>query len=216
MTLWVYGWAGAAARALGRGAAGEPLRAVRVGPGLFAIAGEVPRPLRGTVAVLKAQDRVVRRLQSRLLAVVPARFGGAVKGPEALRQATAGREEALQRALHELRGKVQMTARGLVAPGARPTLPPLPKAPGARHLARVARRISVPELVAVRDDYARFVHRELLERSATPPLAWTAHHLVDRRVLRGYRAALRRAAARAGYEVVITGPHPPYAFVSEI
>jgi len=74
----------------------------------------------------------------------------------------------------------------------------------------------VPELVAVRDDYERFIHRELLERSHAPPLAWTAHHLVDSRLLRAYRASFRRAAARAGYEVVITGPHPPYAFVSEI
>jgi len=39
---------------------------------------------------------------------------------------------------------------------------------------------------------------------------------VDSRLLRAYRASFRRAAARAGYEVVITGPHPPYAFVSEI
>jgi hypothetical protein len=108
-----------------------------------------------------------------------------------------------------------MTARG-VSTGTGPGLPPLPRSPGARHLAKLARRLSVPELVAVRDDYGRFVHRELLERSGTPPLAWTAHHLVDRRMLRAYRSAFRRAAARAGYEVVITGPHPPYAFVSEI
>ena len=215
MTLWVYGWTSSTARALGSGASEEPLRAVRVRPGLWAIAGEIARPPARTVAVLRAQDRVVRRLCSRLAAVVPARFGGLVEGPEALRRATAGREEALQRALHEVRGKVQMTARGLVS-GAKPALPPLPRSPGARYLAKVARRISVPELVAVRDDYARFVDRELLERSATPPLAWTAHHLVGRRMLRAYRTAFRRAAARAGYAVVITGPHPPYAFVSEI
>ncbi|HYV43274.1 MAG TPA: GvpL/GvpF family gas vesicle protein [Myxococcaceae bacterium] len=215
MTLWVYGWAKGSARELGRGAAEEPLRAVRLRPGLVAVAGEVARPLARSVAALRAHDRVVRRLTTRLGALVPARFGGAVDGPEALRDATAGREAALARALVELAGKVQMTARG-VSTGTGPALPPLPRSPGARHLAKLARRLSVPELVAVRDDYGRFVHREVLERSETPPLAWTAYHLVDRRLLRAYRSAFRRAAARAGYEVVITGPHPPYAFVSEI
>jgi hypothetical protein len=174
------------------------------------------RPLGRSVAALRAHDRVVRRLVARLGGLVPARFGGAVDGPRALRDATAGREAALERALAELRGKVQMTARAVAIPGRRPALPPLPRSPGARHLAKLARRLSVPELVAVRDDYARFVDRELLERSDAPPLAWTAHHLVDKRVLRAYRSALRRAAERAGYQVAITGPHPPYAFVSEI
>lgn len=215
MTLWVYGWVGASARGLGRGAVGEPLRAIRMRHGLWAIAGEVPQPLAGTVETLRAHDRVVRRLVTRLGALVPARFGGAVDGPQALREATAGREAALERALSELHGRVQMTARG-VSTGTGPPLPPLPRSPGARHLAKLARRISVPELVAVRDDYGRYVHRELLERSDAPPLAWTAHHLVDKRLLRAYRSAFRRAAARAGYEVVITGPHPPYAFVSGI
>lgn len=215
MTLWVYGWAKGSARGLGRGAAGEPLRAFRLRHGLVAIAGEVAHPLAGTVAVLRAHDRVVRRLVTRLGGLVPARFGGAVEGPRALRDAVAGREAALERALLELHGKVQMTARG-VSTGTGPRLPPLPRSPGARHLAKLARRISVPELVAVRDDYGRYVHRELLERSGTPPLAWTAHHLVDKRLMRAYRSAFRRAAARAGYEVVITGPHPPYAFVSGI
>ena len=215
MSLWVYGWARGSARALGRGAAEEPLRAFKLRPGLWVIAGEVKRPLAGTVAALRAHDRVVRRLVTRLGALVPARFGGAVDGPPALRDATAGREAALERALDELRGKVQMTARG-ISTGAGTRLPPLPKSPGARHLAKLARRLSVPELVAVRDDYDRFIDRELLERSETPPLAWTAYHLVDRRMLRPYRSAFRRAAARAGYQVVITGPHPPYAFVSEI
>ena len=215
MTLWLYGWAPGASRALGRGAAREPLRAVRLRPGLWAIAGEVARPLAGTLPALRAQDRVVRRLFSSLGAFVPARFGSAVEGPEALRRQLEGRLDALARALVELRGKVQMTARGF-GRGHRPLRARLPRSPGARYLAKAARRVSVPELAAVREDYGRFVLREILERGEARPLAWTAYHLVERRAVHVYRLAIRRAAERAGYHVVVSGPHPPYAFVSDI
>lgn len=215
MTLWIYGWTTAARGPLGRGAAKEPLRALRLWPGVIALAGELDRPLPASLAALSAQDQVVRRLFARLGALAPARFGSMVEGPAELRRAMAGRGPALAEALAELRGKVQMTARGFGRPK-QTARAPRPRTPGARYLARAARRVSVPELAAVREDYARFIARELLERGEAPPLAWTAHHLVDRRMLRPYRAALRRAAGRAGYEVVLTGPHPPYAFVSDI
>ena len=213
--LWIYGWSSATRRSLGRGAMGEPLRAIRLRPGVFAVAGEMARPLAGSLIGLRAQDRVVRRLHSALGALVPARFGSTVDGPEALRRALEGRLDALARALAELRGKVQMTARGF-GPGARSARAPLPRSPGARYLARAARRVSVPELAGARADYGRFVLREVLERSDARPLAWTAHHLVDRRALRAYRAAMRRAGVLAGFQVVLSGPHPPYAFVADI
>jgi hypothetical protein len=215
MTLWVYGWTTASARALGRGASGEPLRALRLRPGAVAIAGEMARPLKPSLVALRAQDKVVRRLFARLGALVPARFGSAAGDLSELRGAMEGRWAALSRVLVELRGMVQMTARGF-GRAQRPARGSLPRTPGARYLAKAARRISVPELAKARADYGRFIRREILERNDTPPLAWTAHHLVDRRVLRAYRSAIRRAAGSAGFEVAVTGPHPPYAFAAEL
>ncbi|HVE86615.1 MAG TPA: GvpL/GvpF family gas vesicle protein, partial [Myxococcales bacterium] len=133
MTLWIYGWTSAPPRRLGRGAAGEPLRALRLRPGLFAVAGEMAQPLAGSLPALKAQDRVVRRLLSSVGTLAPARFGSAVEDEGQLRRAMEGRGAALVEALSELRGKVQMTARGFRAGGKAPRRRPLPKAPGGGH-----------------------------------------------------------------------------------
>jgi hypothetical protein len=211
--LWIYAIVRTAPRRLGTGARRERLQAVRAGA-VWAVAGVLDRPLAGTLPGLRAHDRVVRRLARTVDALLPARFGSAVEDASELGRLLRGRGPELRRALALVRGHSQWTVRGLRQERL-PRRPPSPAGagrPGARYLAKVAGRYAAPELDPVRAALAPHVHAERVTRHEAGPYAFSAYHLVSAAGARAYRRALRDAAARAGLKLVITGPHPPYAF----
>lgn len=117
--LYLYGLAagdpvatpGADPATLGQGLAGEPLKVVPCGPGLFALAGEMPARPRLARTALAGHDETVRRLAALVPALLPARFGETAPDEEALRAGLLPRARQLTEALALVHGSVQMTLR---------------------------------------------------------------------------------------------------------
>lgn len=109
--LAVYAVVGAAPPGdLGEGVCGEPLRAVACGS-LAAIVGEVASMPSIEPDLLERHDQTVRRLEARVEALLPARFGQLVADRAALAQEIDARAEALAQALELVAGRAQMTLR---------------------------------------------------------------------------------------------------------
>lgn len=196
------------------GMAGEPLALVACGD-LAALTGLLPRAPRTSVAALRRYDAVLRTIAGCLPAVLPARFGTCMESAEELAFVLRARAASLRPALREVRGRVQMTLRGVDAPR-QASLVDLVAGQGVsgrdylQALARVAaRERETPALQPVVAAVARWVRAERVEHSGE--LA-SVYHLIPRASVPAYVGAARRAAQEEGVRMVLSGPFPAYAF----
>jgi hypothetical protein len=196
------------------GVAGEPLRIIAAA-GLAAVVGEMARAPRPTIAAFRRHDAVVRALAGKLPAILPVRFGNCLGGADDLRLVLEARRDPLHAALRRVRGRVQMTLRGVDNEGA----PPPPRiviardASGRAYLrARAlsaAREHEEHALAPLLPAVSRWVRAEKVERRAGIA---SVHHLVPRGCVAAYARAMHRTAEAAGVRMTLTGPFPPYAF----
>ncbi len=216
-TLCVYAIVDGRSTVPARGAGGA--RLVTVAGGRFAaIAARVPRAPRPSPRNLRQHDGVVRDLWSRLPAVLPARFGTSFGGAADLALALIARERTLARDVRRVRGRAQMTVRVMNRTGTGAAAVPLPAlepsaASGTEYLRRraalAAREREIPGFASLRAAVGRWVREERVETHAGVA---SVYHLVPRGSVEAYRRAMERAAAGSGLGIVVTGPHPPYAF----
>lgn len=197
------------------GIAGEPLAAVEA-DGLAAITGELARAPKASVAALRRYEGVLRQLAEGLPAVLPARFGTCMDSVEELAFVLRSRAASLRAALRDVRGRVQMTLRGVDAgaPGEAPAADGArTRGPGAAYLQALAlaaaRERTVPALAPVLAAVKRWVRVERVERSGE---IVSVYHLIPRGAVDAYVRAASRAAQAEAVRVVLTGPFPPYAF----
>ena len=241
MTLCVYAVVpGGGGRVSTRGLGGEALRPIVVGR-QAAIAGSLPRVPGPSAKALAHYDQILRALTSRFSSVLPARFGTCFRNVDELRLALASRERLLSRDLKRVRGRAQMTIRifsgsgrsgsrlqasdsgkNSEQPGARSPQPtasdpgawsPEPGASGAAYLraraADASRAQHIPGFDPVRDAVRRWVREEQVEKRDEVA---SVYHLVPRASVGAYRRAIERAAAGSRLRMIVSGPHPPYAF----
>ena len=211
-TLVVYAVCPPAQRVACAGMAGEPLRTVRAGR-LAAVAGELPRPPRASIAALRRYDAVLRTLAADAPALLPARFGTCMASDDELVAVLRARELALRTALREVRGCVQMTLR-CVAVHDPPVSPPIvDRGSGLAYLRSLAaeaiRPRDVPALEPVLAAVAGWVRAVRVGRNGAVA---SVYHLVPRKVVQPYAEAARAAADTAGVRMLIAGPFPAYAF----
>lgn len=207
-----------------RRASVAPRQAIAAGR-VTAVAGWSRRDPIPSPANLRRHDAVVRALWSTQAAVLPARFGTTFGSIEELKTALNAREASLRASLARVRGRAQMTVRLLSGSALKtpvstsnPTMEPAsfgtpkPATSGTAYLralaAEAARSRVVPGFEPLRDAVRRWVRDEQVDKADVI----TVYHLIPRRSAAAYRRALDRAAVAAGMRVVITGPHPPYAF----
>jgi hypothetical protein len=221
--FYLYAVIASAPARLGRGLAGEPLRAVALEKGarVSAVVGETLPPA-VTPAALRAHDAVVRRLLPRSDALLPVRFGSTAADIDDLRAQMRGRIGDLALALGLVRGAVQMTVR-VFGRAEAPSRPPLPRTvdAGTRYLLEKAAEWraaeSLPEIEPLRVRLAGLVRAERIERHTQTGLVGTAHHLVERAALPPYRARLRGALpSLRPLRLHVSGPWPPYAFAPAV
>jgi len=196
------------------GIAGEPLKIVAAA-GLAAVVGEVARAPRVNLTAFRKHDAVVRELACKFPAILPLQFGNCLGGTEDLRRVLEARATSLRKALRMVRGRVQMTLRGVdsrCVPPARP-IRRTRAAPGRAYLrARAftaAREHEALALAPVLPAVSRWVRAERVERRAG---IVSVHHLVPRGCVAAYARAMHRTAEAAGVRMTLTGPFPPYAF----
>ena len=196
------------------GVAGEPLRIIAV-EGLAAVVGEVVRAPRASIAAFRRHDAVVRALAGKLPAVLPVRFGNCLGGVEELRLALESRSPPLRAALRSVRGRVQMTLRGVdngCAPPSRPIASTCDSSGRAYLQARTlaaAREREAHSLLPLLPAVSQWVRAEKVERRAGIA---SVHHLIPRGCVAAYARAMHRTAEAAGVRMTLTGPFPPYAF----
>jgi hypothetical protein len=75
--------------------------------------------------------------------------------------------------------------------------------------ASAARASEIPGFDPIRAAAKRWIREERIEKRAGVA---TVNHLVPRGSATAYRAAIERAAERAGIRMIVSGPHAPYAF----
>jgi hypothetical protein len=212
---YVYAIVAAVTRRLStRGIGGRTLVRVREGR-LAAVAEPMAAPPNPSVACLRAQDRLVRRLARGHDAILPARFGSFARDASELRRVLRRRGAALSRALARVRGAEQMNLRLLLedggVPRAQARVTPAPGR-GTRYLrARAGHDLAV--LAAVRSALAQLsiVQAEQVE---VADAAVTVYHLIARGTSRKYRKTVEATARAHGASAVVSGPWPPYAFAA--
>lgn len=195
------------------GVAGEPLRVI-VAEGLAAVVGEMARAPLASIAAFRRHDAVVRALAGKVPAVLPVRFGTCLGGVDELRHVLEARRAPLRAALRSVRGRVQMTLRG-VDNGAAPARPGAISrhSSGRAYLraraAAAARERGTHSLAPLLPAVSQWVRAEKIERRAGIA---SVHHLVPRGCVAAYALAMHRTAEAAGVRMMLTGPFPPYAF----
>jgi hypothetical protein len=220
VTLCVYAVVASGGRLSGRGAVlvgltGERLEAMAAGR-VTAIAGWVRRAPAASEASLRRHDAVIRTVWSKYPALLPARFGTTFNSVQDMTTAIVSQERSLRAGLARVRGRAQMTVRVLGIDGS--TVPdprsPIPDArsSGSSYLraraAEAARARAVPGFEPLRHAVRPWVRDERVDKSGVV----TVYHLVPRASVEAYRRALERAAAASGVRVLVSGPHPAYAF----
>lgn len=197
------------------GIRGEPLEVFAAGA-LAALAGTVARPPQPSEAALRRYDAVLRALAQELPALLPARFGTCMESSEELAFVLRAREAPLRLALQQVRGRVQMTLRGVDArppPQDRSVQPAGGHRSGAAYLhalaAAASRRQEVPALAPVIAAVHRWVRAQRVERRGAVA---SVYHLIPRGSVQPYMRAARQAAQEGGVPIVLTGPFPAYAF----
>ena len=221
MTLGVYALASPAPRRVGvTGIAGERLRGVAVGA-VSAIVGDITRAPKATEANLRKYDGVMRALARTNPALLPVRFGTQCRGLDELSLVLQSRQSSLRRLLRHVRNRAQITIR-VAAPVADPSVtvsgsrrPAGLLVTGSAYLkeraAEAAQAREIPGFDPVRAAVRRWVKDERVERHAGVA---SVYHLIPRGSVAAYRAALDRAARKAGLNLRVSGPWPPYAFTT--
>lgn len=165
-----------------------------------------------TAAAVKAHDRVVRRIQREVDAVLPFRFGSVVADAAALRRMLEPVTAAVRTALELVDGCMQYTLR-VYGDAAAVETPKTGAGPGTQWLGVRLRARRVPEIAAITEATADYVRAAKAERHDRPPLVASVYHLVPNTEARAYRAAVTRASKTLGRVTVKTsGPFAPYAF----
>ena len=191
-------------------AGARTLHSIDLGP-LYAVYEQrrTPPPLNDDS--LREQHGLVMEIARRADATLPARFGALVDR-KALADRVQSHEAELREAIHEVRGRVQMTVRVTGEPA---RVVATPAASGREYL-EARRKLASPVLpetaAGLLAALRPLVARERLEPGAGGLLA-TVYHLVDRRHGRRYREI---AAATALPNVIVTGPWPPFAFAPQL
>lgn len=212
MILYIYALA---APPLGRiaatGIAGERLRVVKRGS-IGALVGEMPRAPRATEKNLRTHDRIVRALADRTPAILPARYGTHVRDLDELAMILVSRQDSLRRQLKAVSRRVQMTVRLAHVPTARRVTRNSAQT-GSAYLRERAREAAaardIPVFEPLRAAVRRWVKEERVEQRGAVA---TVYHLVPRRSVASYRRALDGKARAIGTRLLVSGPHPPYAF----
>jgi hypothetical protein len=196
------------------GVAGEPLRVIAAA-GLAAVVGDMARAPRASIAAFRRHDAVVRALACKLPAILPVRFGSCLGGVAELRHLLTARAAPLRSALRNVRGRVQMTLRGVDdtrATGGR-SVAGTRYASGRAYLRErmfaTMREQEVPSLAPLMPAASRWVRAEKVEKRAGIA---SVHHLVPRGCVAAYARAMHRTAEAEGVRMTLTGPFPPYAF----
>lgn len=209
------------------GVDGMPVRAVTSGD-LAAWASEHPERPRPAIDALRDHDAVVRAAMTPLVTPVPLRFGQWFESTDTLRARLGERARHWAELLAAFAGAVEM---GLRVADAVPAPLPVEAAPeaspprsGREYLERLAARAHQPSPGSARQaDALAALHRAvgehvLQEAHGDVPdgedILWVAH-LVRLDHASAYRQAV--AALRAdvpGYRFRLTGPWPPYSFVT--
>lgn len=205
--LYLYAIVKEKPRSLGTGLGRGKLEIVRAGK-FFVVAqrGSAPQP---TTAALRAHDRIVRRIEDRVSALLPFRFGTTADDARHLASLVAPVAKLVGKNLALVRGCAQYTLR--VHGDASPR-PAARGGPGTRFLAALVEARRVPEIEPVLEAIAPFVRASRVERHDRPPLLASVYHLVPRSKAGAYREALTRSAAALDVAIRVTGPFPPYAF----
>lgn len=199
-----------------RGLGGATLRALK-SDGLAAVYSRHrslrPRP---SPELVLEHERVVEAIMARG-PVLPLRFGTQLEGEEQLAAVLAERGDELLRALERVRGHVELGLRVMPRPGSSPDIDTGERSGRAYLLARAAEHRRA-------DEAARHLHAPLSELAAAslvreppaPPAILVAAYLVDARLVDEFRARAEELAGRhEDLQTAVTGPWPPYNFVTE-
>ncbi len=177
-----------------------------------------PRP---SPPLVLAHERVVEALMARG-PVVPLRFGMQLPGEAELAAAIAPRRDELARALDRVRGRAELGLRvfGNEDPAASEptTASPLGEGRGRAYLlARAAaHRQSEHAARDLHGPLARLAVASTVSPRPTPPAILVASYLVDADRVTAFRARGDELhAEHPDARFVVTGPWPPYHFVTE-
>lgn len=214
MTLGVYALVPSAPRRIGvTGIAGERLRVVAAGA-VSAIVGDIRRAPKPTETNLRKYDGVMRALVRTNPALLPVRFGTQFRDLDELTLVLQSRQSSLRRLLRHVRNRAQITIR-VAAPDSSPRSISRAVESGSSYLreraAEAAQARQIPGFDPVRAAVRRWVKDERVERQANVA---SVYHLIPRGSVDAYRAALDRAARKAGLSLRVSGPWPPYAFTT--
>jgi hypothetical protein len=185
--------------------------------GLGAAVERVAEPPQVSEATLRTQHEIVMRISTYVDEMLPARFGAFVDDRE-LEELLVMRRDVIQQALDLVHGRVQMTIR--VRGGAPATVRPdvagtVAATSGTAYLE--ARRAAAVQTLPLGAASMTAPVRQLVaaERSESGQGRSVAsiYHLIDRRHVNQYRAALSSVESSA---VTVTGPWPPFAFAPDL
>lgn len=179
--------------------------------GIFAICRRrraVPPP---SAETLRQQHRDVLDIARRAKAVLPVRFGTLIEKGELVKRMRV-HQEALRRALDEVRDRVQMTVRVLGTTAPHRTV----LASSGRQYLEERRRALEPVLTgearALVDAVRPLAVRERVEPGAAGLLA-TVYHLVPSVDADDYAET---AVKLSSPNVLVSGPWPPFAFTPQL
>lgn len=164
-------------------------------------------------AALRTQHEIVMRISTYVDEVLPARFGAFVDDRE-LEQLLAMRRDVIQQALDLVHGRVQMTIR--VREGA-PTAVRLDEAVTSGTAYLEARRAAAvqplpPGAASMTAAVRQLVAAERSESGHGRSVA-SIYHLIERRHVKQYRAALSSDESSG---ITVSGPWPPFAFAPDL
>ncbi|HXW03754.1 MAG TPA: GvpL/GvpF family gas vesicle protein [Vicinamibacterales bacterium] len=176
-----------------------------------------PPPL--SEARLRAQHEIVVRIAARAPAVLPVRFGAWLEQSE-LEAVLRRRRRVLRAALGRVRGRVQMTIRLFGRSGSRGAVEEAAPMTGTAFL-KARRAAARPGLPAAATAISAAVQSIVADERIEGPrgtILVTLHHLLERSRVPRYRRALSSAGRglRAGVELTVSGPWPPFAFTPEL
>ena len=168
-------------------------------------------------ATLRAQHEIVMRISTYVDDLLPARFGAFVDDRE-LEEIVTIRRNVIAEALDLVHGRVQMTIR------IRETTPSAGRADrsgsgtattGTAYLeARRAAAVHTvpPDAASMIAAVGRLVAAQRSENGQGPSVA-SIYHLIDRRHVDEYRAALSDVPSSI---ITVSGPWPPFAFAPDL
>jgi Gas vesicle synthesis protein GvpL/GvpF len=196
--------------AYGSGIADAPLSAVGK-PGLVAVVAEQPVPA-ATEDTLWEYENAIERLMSRH-AVLPARFGSALRDHSEARTLLALQRDRLVDALSLVNGSVELSLRA--------TWPSegeeLASSGTAYMRGRLAQLQRAREIAGVLGPLAELARASQIRVAPRPDVAVLGAYLVDRSRLEVFAERVERSdLALSDVEIVCTGPWPAYSFTDGV